>query len=339
MTGDRLRPRPPRAERAAARATRAILFSAPAHFIPGIEERFNAFLPTVFEEIWHRDDLPDRSDVTVWICQTGQSFVIDDEVLERFPLLEVLVTTSTGNNHIDMSALERRGIPFFSLLDDRPGLEQIAASAEMTFLLLLDTLRHLNLCVEEVRTRRWRQNEDLMRGHELQGRRIGIVGFGRMGRRQRRYCEAFGAEVAYYDPYVEDSKTPGFNSLEELFDWAQGVIICCSLTDETRLMIGEDQLKRLGPGAVLVNGARGAIVDEHALARLLDERDDIYVATDVVSGEVRGQQYESPLFRHEGTPQLTIVPHIAGATIESQAKAAFISLGLVQRFYEKMDAT
>ena len=310
------------------------LFSPPADFIPDVEARFNAVLPTEFREIWNREDLPERSEVTAWGCQPGQSFVIDDEVLDHFPRLEVLVTASTGNNHVDLDAVKARGIAFFSLLDDRPGLENIAASAEMTFMLLLESLRHLAFCVEETRSRRWREREEHMRGHELQGRRVGLVGFGRMGRRLHRYASAFGADVTYYDPYVSAEAPRRAETLEALFDGAQVVAICCSLTEETRGMIGEPLLGRLGPSSCLVNGARGEIVDEEALATLLDARDDVFVATDVVSGEVRGEQYDSPRFRHEGSRQLTIVPHIAGATIESQSKAAMLTLGLVQRFYE-----
>lgn len=311
-----------------------ILFSPPASFIPGIRERYEAVAPTLFHEIWHRDDLPaadELATITAWVCQPGQSFVVDDAVLDAFPRLSVLVTASTGNNHVDLDAVARRGIPFFSLLDDRPQLEAISASAEMTFLLLLGTLRRIHVCVDELRSGRWREREADMRGHELQGRRVGLVGLGRIGRRMRRYCEAFEARVSYYDPYVDVSDLERHASIEALFDGCDDVVICCSLTPETRGMVGAELLARLRPGATFVNSARGEIVDEQALADLIDARPDVRVGLDVISGEVTGTQYDSPVLSAGAEAQRLVVPHIAGATIESQARAAFLCADLVAR--------
>lgn len=312
--------------------TRSLLFGAPYAFIPEIEGRFNAVLPTLFREVWTLDDLPAASDVNAWICHPGQAFIIDSAVLDRFPRLEVVVTASTGNNHVDRNALQARGIAFYSLLDDREALERISASVEMTFMLLLNALRRLDYCAGEVRAGRWREREDEMRGRELQGRRVGLIGLGRMGRRIRRYCTAFDADTRYYDPYVEaEGRLEG---LEDLFDWADTVVVACSLTAETTGLVGKALLDRLPADAVVVNGARGEIVNEGDLASWLDRRPSAAVATDVLAGEVTGSQRSSPLLRHIDGGRLTVTPHIAGATIESQSKAAFISLGLVQRHFE-----
>jgi D-3-phosphoglycerate dehydrogenase len=310
-----------------------MLFSPPWDFNPALCEDYRAYAPTEFHEVWHHDQLPDIPDLEAWVCQAGQSFVIDRDVLERYPRLEVLVTASTGRDHVDVDAVTAAGVAFYSLLDDREGLEHIAASAEMTFHLLLNCLRKLEVCVGEIAAGRWRQNEPDMRGRELQGRSVGIVGLGRIGRRMARYCEAFGCSVAYYDPYVENGSMRRYPDLDALFAESDCVSINCSLTDETRGMIDERLLALLVPGAIFVNTARGEIVDDAGLARVLERRPDLRAGIDVLPGEVSGRQLESPLLAAFRRGQITLTPHIAGATVDSQSKAALISLGLVRRHY------
>src|SRR5262249_3373698 len=88
-----------------------------------------------FQEVWHRHELRADPDAQAMITNTGWSFGLDGEAIDDFPALEVVVTPSTGTDHIDLSALRSRGIAFYSLLDDRAVLEDIAASAEYTVLL------------------------------------------------------------------------------------------------------------------------------------------------------------------------------------------------------------
>src|SRR5689334_2337080 len=115
-----------------------VLFSAPYEFLSTeVRERFDA-LDTRFLVAWHPDDLDEKHEELAWVPNPGQHFVIDDAMLDRFPRLRVVATPSTGTNHLDADACARRGIRVFSLLDDRNALERITASAEFTFLLLLN---------------------------------------------------------------------------------------------------------------------------------------------------------------------------------------------------------
>lgn len=308
-----------------------VLFSAPFAFMPWVAERERPYR-TEFREIWHRPELEPDPELTGWITNTGWSFVLGEEDLDAYPALKVVVTPSTGREHIDTAALERRGIAFRSLLDDRHRLEAIASSGEFAFMLLMNTLRRLPFAVRSTRERAWRRDrEDALRGHELQGRTVGLVGFGRIGRRMHRYCDAFGASIRYYDPYVDRYDVPRADSLEELFGESDSVVVCCTLTEETTGMIGRDALDRLRRGATLVNIARGEVMDEPALAAFLRDRDDVSVALDVLAGEAEGRQFESPLIELVDEDRIVITPHIGGASYESQAKAADIAFGLVER--------
>lgn len=286
--------------------------------------------PTVFREMWDKEELGPDPALTAWVMNPGQHFVIDDSVLDLFPNLDVLVTPSTGRNHIDLAACGRRGIPVYSLHDDQDALKAISASAEFTFLLLLNTLRRLDIAVQEVAARRWRRREDLMRGRELSGKKVGLVGLGRIGRRVARYCAAFEANVVYYDPYVQDEELHRC-SLEELFGQCDVVCICCTLSPETAGMINGSLLMRLKEGACLINTSRGEVVNERDLVEVLKMRPDLRVGLDVLAGEVTNAHLTSPLLAIHDHRQIVITPHIAGATVESQEKAARIAMRLLTR--------
>ncbi len=310
------------------------LFSAPFSFIPGIEDSYNAVVATEFREIWKKESLIADSKLTAWAMNPGQSFIIDDSVLDLFPSLEVLSSPSTGTNHIDKDACAARGVFVYCLLDDRKGLETISASAEFTFLLLLNAMRRLDVAVNEINENRWRDHEDDLRGNELYSKKVGLVGLGRIGRRMARYCTAFDAEVFYHDPYITKADFLAL-PIETLFEQCDVVVICCILNDETKGMINATLLERLKPNAVLVNTSRGEIINEEDLAAIICHRPDIRVAVDVVCGEVTATQFASPLIGLHKEGRIIVSPHIAGVTIESQQKAAMTALGLLQRHLEK----
>lgn len=306
------------------------LFSAPYAFLPEVVRDYQSVLSTEFHEIWDREQVPAFGNYSVWIPNPGQHFVIDASLLTRFPALRLIVTPSTGSNHIDREACASHGIRVRSLLDARDALDRIAASAEFTFLLLLNALRRVDIAVGEVTARRMRRREDILRGRELQGLRVGVVGLGRIGRRVSGYCSAFGASTVYHDPFVIDDNVPSLG-LAELFASCDVVCVCCTLTDSTRGMVGYDLLRSLPTGAVFVNTSRGEVVVESDLLRVLDERPDLRVALDVLDGEVHGRHVQAPILALHDTGRLVVTPHVAGATVESQEKAARAALTLVQQ--------
>ena len=310
--------------------TASCLFSAPFSFLGELQGEFRRLMPTTFLEIWRREELSPDPSLTAWVVNPGQTFQVDGAVLKDLPALSVLITPSTGTNHLDLEACRDRGVTVYSLLDDREGLSEIAASAEFTFLLLLNTLRRLDRAAAEVSAGRWRDQEELLRGHQLQGKRVGILGLGRIGQRAARYCTAFGAQVVYHDPYVISDAAPAV-SLEQLFSQSDAVCICCSLTPETRGLVTAALLTRLKPGACLVNTSRGEVLAESDLASVLERRPDLRVGLDVLAGEALGMQARSPLLKFHRSGQIVITPHVAGATVESQTQAARVALGLLQR--------
>jgi len=241
--------------------------------------------------------------VTMLLCSPASDTKwYGEEILNAYPHLRVLATASTGTNHIDLAACAERGIKVISLLDDREGLNTISASAEWTFKLVLEGLR-------------------LKRPyHELQGSTVGLVGFGRIGRKVYGWCQGFGADVTW-----TDDATHG--TLISLFRRCDVVVICCTLNEQTTGMVNYDLLRRLPPEAVLVNTARGEVINEPDLCRFMAERPDVRVCLDVVTGEVDGTANPERL-RQLGA---YVSDHIAGETYESRTKAARIILELLKK--------
>jgi len=221
---------------------------------------------------------------------------------------EQIATASTGVDHIDLTFMERMGVKVFSLLDDREGLNEIHASSEWTFALILMGLRRANRLLGQMD----RGNA----GFELYEKTVGIVGLGRIGSNIWRWCTAFGAHVLYYDPFVH-----GYTAaLEVIFRSCNIVCVTCSFNEDTRGMIDYSLLERLPQDALLVNTSRGPIVNENDVTRILKERKDLTYAVDVWDGELKG--IKPPYL---GLPNVLFTPHIAGHTVESETKAHAIA--------------
>jgi len=286
-----------------------------------------------FHLVNDESDLEKDQTVICWIPNPGQRFIAGQQVNESFPNLKAVVTPSTGSNHVDRQLFETRGIPVFSLLDDRASLDSIRASSEFTLLLLLASLRKMRNALHELDEGRWRHREEVMRGREIEGRRIGIVGLGRNGGNMAHWLEAMQARVSYYDPCPRPR--PGrVDSLEQLFAESEIVVLTLPLNDETRGLIGRSLLDMLPEQAHLINTSRGEIIDEQALTDFLKERPDISFAADVVCGEVEGHPLQSSLYELYLKGRILLTPHIAGATIDSQTKAARAAVELAVHFLE-----
>lgn len=252
---------------------------------------------------------------TYWICNPSENFIISNIHLDLMPNLKAIITPSTGTNHINVAACEKRGVKVLSLLDDRVGLNEIRASSEFTFQLILHALHR-----PFQQWKMYMRDDDVMRGRELCGKYVGIVGYGRIGKNIAKWCKAFGADWDYYDVYCKKNK------IYKLFKNCDIVVLSLSLTKETVDFITKEHLELMKPGAILVNTARAEVVKEQDLVEWAKKGQQCYAA-DVLHGEVTGHHVNSELL-HLGN--CIITPHIAGTTYESQEKAARIALKLLR---------
>ena len=262
--------------------------------------------------------------IHVYYANPNAGFRLRGDIKDRFPNLSLIVTPSTGETHLDRESLAEAGIDVLSLLDDRRALDEIRASSEFTFLLILAALRRFDRSLLE---KRWERDENALRGRELYGKMVGLIGHGRIGKNVENWCRGFGAGVYWNDPY--DASNIYQPSVEWIFRNCPIVVVCCSLTLETRGLVDWYKVRTMRRNAILVNTSRGEVFDENGVADALMYRPDIHLWTDVLAGEESGDILVSPLM---GLENVHITPHIAGTTVESQEKAARIALDLTKRY-------
>lgn len=245
-------------------------------------------------------------------------YKIDTSFLDMAPELRYLCSPTTGYNHIDIDALEVRGIKLLSLRGEREFLETISATSEHTFGLIMALLRRYGKAFSEIKAGVW--DRDACRGEEIQDNSVGIIGLGRVGYRVASYCEAFGANVYWYDPADVPSQ-PGWkrvHDLSSLIDLSRIVVLCASHNAGQNPLIGESEIKSL-QGKYFVNTARGELVDEPRLLSAIRNNVFAGVAIDVVANE-NGDNFLAQWRKLLHSRNVLVTPHIAGATKNSMEK-------------------
>lgn len=292
----------------------------------------------VDEGCLNREGLLSRlPDYHVLIVRLG--FQVDRAVIDAGGRLRVIVTATTGLNHIDVPYAEQRGIAVLSLRGEYDFLRSIPATAEHTWALLLALIRRIPWAHDSVLDGRWER--DAFRGHDLCQRRLGILGLGRIGERVARYGLAFGMDVAAYDPAPvgEMDGVTRTASMAELLGRSDVLSIHVPLNEGTEKLVGRAELAQLPSGALLINTSRGAVLDEAALLEALGSHQMAGAALDVVADE-RGQPAagrEALLAHARAHTNLLITPHIGGATMESMRETEVFMAEKLKRYLREMD--
>jgi len=243
------------------------------------------------------------------------------EVFEREPQLQVISNLAVGYDNIDVQAATRHKVA----VCNTPGV-LTDATADMAFTLLMMTARRAKEAVDYVRDGKWETwSPTLLLGQEITGATLGVIGFGRIGKEMARRGTGFGMRLLAHDEYQDEeaAKEIGvtFTSLEELLRESDFVSLHSTLTPETRHMISRDQLAMMKPSAILINAARGPIVDTDALVDALREGTIWAAGLDVTDPEPLPADH--PLVT---MPNCTVVPHIASGTIVTRNEMAKIAV-------------
>ncbi len=244
---------------------------------------------------------------------------IDAELLAAAPRLRALSSMSVGVDHIDLAAARARGIP----VGHTPGV-LVDATADLCFALLLAAARRIPESDAFVREGHWQRWEpDLLLGRELRGSALGILGLGAIGSAVARRAQAFGMRVLGWTRSGRGVPGVESRSLEALLAESDFVSVHVALSRETRGLLGRDALARMKPGAILVNTARGGIVDEAALCDALRSGQLAAAALDVFEQEPL--PHTSPLL---GLPRekLVLTPHIGSATLATRTRMAELAV-------------
>lgn len=247
---------------------------------------------------------------------------IDTEVMNAGQHLKVIVTPTTGLNHIDLEEAKRRGIQIVSLRGQTDFLKDVRATAEHTMALILALLRKVPSAAAHARAGTWCR--DHFKGHELYGKTVGIVGYGRLGRIVARYLKAFDTRVLATDRNTEVLEVePGVSlvPLGGLLREADLVTLHVNLSEETFGFFDKRHFDSMKQGAWFINTSRGELVDEDGLLEALKSGRLAGAALDVISEEHSESVAAHPLLMYaKEHDNLIITPHIGGCTVESMEK-------------------
>lgn len=268
--------------------------------------------------IYERTDSEDEA-----IARIGDSEIVmvnkvpvTERLLDACPNIKLICVQATGYNIVDTAACTKRGIPVTNV----PSYGT-AAVAQFTIALMLEMCHRIGLHNHSVHNGDWCKAETfcywLTPQMELAGKTLGLVGFGRIGQAVAKLARAFGMEVLAYNRSQSDEgrALAEYVDLDTLLAKSDFISLHCPQTAETTHLINADTISRMKDGAMLVNTARGGLVDEAALVEALNCGKLRYAAVDVVSQEP--MRADNPLL---STKKCIITPHIAWAPVESRQR-------------------
>lgn len=260
------------------------------------------------------DILPIIGDVDALIVRSGVK--PDAEMFDAATKLKAIARAGVGTDNIDKVAATKHGI----VVMNTPGGNTIS-TAEHAFGLMLSLARHIPEAHQTMREGRW--DRKLYKGHELKGSTLGIVGFGRIGQAIAKRARAFEMNTLAFDPFLpadhpatEETQTP-LVSLDEVLTQANIITLHPPLTDETRGMINAESIAKMKDEVMIINAARGALINDADLAEAIKSGKVAGAALDVYDVEPPGSDH--PLV---GLDHVIHTPHLAASTFEAQVTVA-----------------
>lgn len=253
---------------------------------------------------------------------------IGDPLMDAAPKLRFIVTATTGLDHIDLDAARARSVRIVCLRDCPEAITDVSATAEHCLGLMLALVRKTVPASAHVLAGGWDRN--LFFGRQMRGKRLGLIGYGRIGALMGGYGAALGMEVVAHDRDPARIVPPAKGvPLDELLRTSDVVSMHATADRENRHLLGRNEIAAMKRGAIVLNTARGSLVDEAALADALESGQLAGVAVDVLEGEERNATGASRLLAAaKAGRNVLITPHIGGATLEAirQAECAVIAV-------------
>jgi D-3-phosphoglycerate dehydrogenase len=257
------------------------------------------------------------------VCTTVDAVLLRAEQftrdkIEASPRLRIIARHGVGTNNVDLDAARENGV----WVTITPGGNSRAV-AEHALALMLALARRVPEAARHTREGRWTEAKDVLTGVELQGRTLGLVGFGHIGRRVAELGRAFGMHVVVSDPAVSTKDVEAVGGrlvdLEELLQIADVLSLHAPLLPSTHHIIGPEELGRMKVGAFVVNTSRGGLIDERALVDALRSGQLAGAALDVIEGESADMRHPLAHSDLPGTEldNLILTPHVGGQTEEA----------------------
>ncbi len=249
---------------------------------------------------------------------------VTPDLLEKAPNLKLVIRAGEGTDNIDKKACEAKGVK----VANTPGANNNSA-AEHAIALMMTVLRNTAAANQTMKNGGWDKSK--YTGLELSNKKVGIVGFGRIGQIVAKRLQGFEPEILFFDPFIEKSDLPNTtkaNTLEEIFSTCDVITLHTPLMEKTKGMVNEALLSQMKPQSILVNASRGGIVDEVALEKILSE------------GKIRGAGFDvfatEPLEENSSLRKLdnlTLTPHLGASTAEAQVRVGEMAVNQLKEFF------
>lgn len=292
----------------------------PEQIIEGLSQNYDV-------RMWDQEDIPvprevleeEMKEVDGLLCLLTEQ--IDESLIEQAPNLKIIANMAVGHNNIDVQSATKRGI----MVTNTPGV-LTETTADLTFGLLLATARRMMEAEDYLRSGKWETWSPMqLTGQDVYGATLGIIGLGRIGEALAKRAKGFDMNIVYFNRSrkYEQEKELGieYQTLEKLLQISDFVCVMLPLTPETNYMIGKEQLELMKGTAVLINTARGGIIDEKALYQALESRGIWAAGLDVFEEEP--VPVDHPLLT---LPNVVTLPHIGSASIATRLKMAALAV-------------
>ena len=244
---------------------------------------------------------------------------VDEELLASAPKLKVVGRLGVGLDNIDLEACEERGVA----VCPATGANDVAV-AEYVISAALMLVRGVWQASDPMVSGDWPRTQ--LMGHEVSGKRLGLIGLGSIARQVAARASALGMDISAFDPYLA-GEDPAWSdvdnaTLAELAADCDVISIHVPLTQETRHLVGVEFIRKMRPGAILINSARGGVVDDKALIQALLDGQLGGAALDVFESEPLDAEHGAAF---AGVPNLLLTPHIAGITEEANQRVSLVT--------------
>ncbi|MCK1984232.1 MULTISPECIES: 2-hydroxyacid dehydrogenase [Peribacillus] len=292
----------------------------PEQIIEGLSQNYDV-------RMWDQEDIPVPREVLEEEIKEAEGLLcllteqIDESLIEQAPNLKIIANMAVGHNNIDVQTATKRGI----MVTNTPGV-LTETTADLTFGLLLATARRMMEAEDYLRSGKWETWSPMqLTGQDVYGATLGIIGLGRIGEALAKRAKGFDMNIVYFNRSrkYEQEKELGieYQPLEKLLQISDFVCVMLPLTPETNYMIGKEQLELMKGTAVLINTARGGIIDEKALYQALESRGIWAAGLDVFEEEP--VPVDHPLLT---LPNVVTLPHIGSASIATRLKMAALAV-------------
>ncbi len=310
----------------------SVLYTGPEHSLAIIKSLLGSKFVIEWTEAEAEKLYPKFRKCSVFL-DASMKVPISAAEIEEACNLKLVVTATTGANHIDQNALNLKNIPLLTLKGQKEILRNLTPAAEHSWLLLMACARQLRGAIHHVESGEWNRVE--FPGRILKGKTIGIIGLGRIGSWMARYASAFDMKIMAYDPYL-DKYPEGIipKDLRALVESSDFITLHVNLNEETKGLLSANIIEKFKSGCIFINTSRGELVDEHALVEAL-KRDKIAVlGVDVLSDE--SQIELNPIWQYaQDHYNVIITPHIGGFSPEAVDKVVEFSCNRILDFFEE----